>query len=288
MLGAVVDKYTRHLGSPEQKDLTYPQGVSETSWESRHLSWFWEDEEVSDKERRPGRRFQGELEQKHERRHSFGSWKQGMIRSQARGVGRGQSETTSLPCWSLPTRSVWRPWNDAHTSGVWPDLYFGETPGWGWWGPDARNWERNGKENNRLKPYEEWEEGSLFLAEWNLLLVYQWYKKQGQRSIWIGWGGPFCDLWPSLELQAVGGWQAADVETGRGHRGRGQGDGNHYYSEGREHLEGGAIIRGTVSSTSSVSRERNHGEHQPWKEGTLRIAFRKAGSQKMQEDRDKF
>ena len=129
VLGAVVDKYTRPLGSPEQKDLTYPQGVSETSWKSRHLSWFWEDEELSDKERRPGRRFQGELEQKHERRHSFGSWKQGMIRSQARGVGRGQSEKTSLPCWSLPTRSVWRPWNDANTSGVWPDLYFGETPG---------------------------------------------------------------------------------------------------------------------------------------------------------------
>ena len=81
---------------------------------------------MSDKERRPRKTIQVELEEEREKGCSSRSWKQGLIRSQAGRVGRSRSEKASLPCCGSPPRSVSRHRNEAHQGGVWPDLYFGE------------------------------------------------------------------------------------------------------------------------------------------------------------------
>lgn len=130
-----------------------------------------------------------------------------MIRSQARGA-----REDSPPYWRPRARSVWRHWNDTHTSRMWPDLHSGETTGVRLMRTWCRLLRAEWKREDRFKHYEEREVSSLFLADWNSLLLSQ---AERERGVWIGWEGlgPFCELWLSLNLQAIGGQQPADAET---------------------------------------------------------------------------
>lgn len=59
--------------------------------------------------------------------------------------------------------------------------------------------------------------GELPIFGWlKLVATFQMMQKaERERSVWIGWegSGPFCELWLSLDLQAIGGQQPANAET---------------------------------------------------------------------------